>query len=233
MLDLHVAVVSAGRSGNVPAMQALCGDLVPTWYVPEDQAGDYRYAGATEVVSSGGLVASRNAALDAADGRYCLQLSDDLKRLGWAHGTTRDSVEAMTMPVAVAAMRQALADTGAQLAGVAPTDNPYFAKARVHRSAFIVGDMVLTAPGCAERFDPELQLKEDYDYTLQHLTNHGVVARVDQLLASFAHRTNKGGAVAYRTPEAEQAAIAYLQAKWPGRIVPNTKRPNEVLLRWK
>lgn len=231
----HVAIVSAGRPGNVPAMEQHCAGLAPTWYVPADEVGDYLYAGAVTVVAAGALCPSRNQALDAADqlGVPCLQLSDDLKRLGWAEGTTRDSVQPLPLADTIARLAAAAVEHGAQLAGAAPTDNPYFSKPRVHTSAFIVGDLTYTTAGCQLRYDERLQLKEDYDYTCQHLATVGAVARVDQLLASFAHRTNRGGAVAVRTPELEQASIQLLQAKWPDAIRANTRRPNEVLLRWK
>lgn len=231
----HVAIISAGRPGQVPVMERHCAGLDPVWYVPADQVGDYLYAGAGNVVEAGALCPSRNQALDAADsaGVDCLQLSDDLKRIGWAHGNTRDTVEALSVADALARLAAAAKAEGAQLAGAAPTDNPYFAKQRVHRSAFIVGDLTYTTAGCALRYDERLRLKEDYDYTCQHLAAVGCVARIDQLLASFAHRTNKGGAVAVRTPELEQEAIALLQAKWPDAIKPNGRRENEVLLRWK
>jgi len=76
-------------------------------------------------------------------------------------------------------------------------------------------------------------LKEDYDYTLQHLRAYGQVARLNRIMPTFRHRSNAGGAVAYRTPDLEVQAIAYLRAKWGDCIRPNTRRPHEVLLRWK
>jgi hypothetical protein len=45
------------------------------------------------------------------------------------------------------------------------------------------------------------------------------------------HRANPGGAVAVRTPEVEQEAIAYLRGKWGDWIKDNPRRPNEILLR--
>lgn len=234
---VHVAIISSGRPGNVPAMEHWCAGLDPTWYVNPDDGPDYSYAGAVHIDAAGpGLCAARNRALVAArdGGRPCLQLSDDLRALGWAQGRTRDTVYPLTVGEATEHLLDALEATpGARLAGVAPTANPYFSKPRIHTHAFVVGDMCLVHPETGLLFDECLRLKEDYDYTLQHLTEHGVVARVDQLLATFTHRTNKGGAVAVRTPAVEQESIARLMAKWPGALRPNPRRANEVLLRWK
>jgi ATP-dependent RNA circularization protein (DNA/RNA ligase family) len=163
-----------------------------------------------------------------------LQLSDDLKKVEAAAGPRRADVGPLTMTQAADWMVGVLeSHPGTHLVGVAPTANPYFSKPRIHRKAFIVGDMILTRAGCPLRFDERLRLKEDYDYTCQHLAEYGEVGRIDYLLATFAHRTNRGGAVAVRTPELEQEMIDYLMQKWPDAIKPNPRRPGEVLLRWK
>lgn len=84
---------------------------------------------------------------------------------------------------------------------------------------------------CHLWFDTGMTLKEDYDYTLAHLHDFGLVARVNGLLAHFLHRTNPGGAVAARTAELEQENIAYLRKKWGRVIADNPRRPNEILLK--
>jgi hypothetical protein len=238
-IDVHVAIISSGRPGNAPAMEqhVIGGGLPrPMWYVAAGEAPDYRYCGATYVIEAGPLCVARNVALEEAtrQGLPCVQLSDDLRRVGWANGTKAADVEPITLGQAVQRMLDAMAETGAMLAGGAPTANPYFSRPGVHRSAFIVGDLIVVrTPTCGLRFDEKLRLKEDYDYTLQHLATFGRVARVGQLLPVFAHRTNKGGAVAVRTPELEDETIDYLMAKWPGQLRPNSRRPHEILLRWR
>jgi hypothetical protein len=230
-------IISTQRAGNVPAMEQLCAGLNPVWVVADEaDEAEYRYAGARQVLVGGALCASRNVALDYGmdQGTHVLQLSDDLKKVEVTSGPKRADVTAIRLPTAVGVMLGALVNhPAAQLVGVAPTANPYFSKQRIHPTAFIVGDMILTRAGCPVRFDLNLRLKEDYDYTCQHLQTYGEVARIDNLLATFAHRTNRGGAVAVRTPELEQEMIDYLTQKWPGAIKPNPRRPGEVLLRWK
>lgn len=233
MSGLHVAVISARRPHAVGQMTELAGSVPLTWYVGEGEADAYRAAGAEHIVEAGALCAARNAALDAAGDRDCVQLSDDLRSLGWAHGTSRDAVEPLSLTAALRLLRDSLLGSGAWLAGAMPTANPFYSAKGVQRQHFIVGDLMYVTGGCPLRFDEALRLKEDYDYTLQHLRRYGQVARVGRLLASFTHRTNAGGAVAYRTADTEQNAIAYLKAKWPASIVDNPRRPNEVLLKWK
>lgn len=228
----HIAVISSGRPGAPMKMHKFLNGLPPAWwYVGDGEADDYRNF-TDIVVEAGGLMDARNTALEDAfaKGESCLQLSDDLTRLQMISeaGQTVDC----TLRHAIDIMQNALAMTsGAKMAGVAPTSNAFFGKRAINDHGFCVGDMILVAPTDL-RFDTALRLKEDYDYTAQHLDRYGKVARVDWLLATFTHRSNAGGAVAYRTPEVEQEAIAILKRKWPAAIRDNAKRPNEILFKW-
>lgn len=231
-------VISAGRPGNIVQMRKVVGDTIDlTWLVPEREFGEYaRYAGPLdEIVVGGNLMDSRNKALDIAQANktYCLQLSDDLKALRYTDSKENKERRPLELYDAVGLIREGMRSVGAHLGGVAPTDNAYFFNHPYSTNLFIVGDMVLIDPESTIRFDTGLTLKEDYDFTLQHLTTYGVVSRCNHVLASFQHRTNRGGAVAYRTESREQENIAYLKHKWPGKIVDNPRRPNEVLLKWK
>ena len=76
----------------------------------------------------------------------------------------------------------------------------------------------------------EMTLKEDYDYTLQHIARFGGVVRSNDLLAEYKHYSNTGGAVDVRNSVNEQLNIAYLKSKWGDAIRDNPRRPNEILL---
>lgn len=227
--NVHVAIISARRPERVVPMMKWCPNA--TWYVAKGETNLYRDAGAANVVEGGGLCESRNLAIDTAlyKGQLCVQLSDDLSAIKRAHN--KKEVEAITLESAIKEMITVTSKIDAKLAGCAPTSNPfYYNPEKPYRSAgFIVADFILIRP-CELRFDTKLRLKEDYDFTLQHLAKYGRVARLDNLMASFAHRTNKGGAVAYRTSELEQQSIAYLRTKWGKAIKNNPRRENEILL---
>jgi len=229
-LRVWVSIISSGRAANVADMQALVGPA--TWVVPGGQASDYLAAGATRVLyDKGGLCAGRNVALEEAfqEGLACVQLSDDLRKLELAAGPK--TVRPASFGEVVRMMREACGATGARLAGIAPVANAfYFNPSRPYNTAaFILGDFIYVRP-TGLRFDTQLRLKEDYDYTLQHLRMYHAVARCNAVLGHFRHRTNAGGACAVRTTELEQASIAHLKAKWPGYIKDNPRRPNEILL---
>jgi hypothetical protein len=229
---IFLSVVSHARPGNVEKMNSLVGEA--TWFVGHSDFDAYADAGAV-VVTSGALCESRNAALELAfhSNALCVELSDDLTRIQVAvQGTNKLVAKDVPFKEAVALVLEGMRQTGAKLGGAAPTSNPFYANVErpVHPSAFIVGDFIAVAP-CDLRFDEDMTLKEDYDYTLQHLMKYGTVARRNDVLMTFLHRKNVGGAVEVRTPELEQANIAMLKAKWPQFIADNPRRPDEILLK--
>lgn len=225
---MRVCIISTGRPKAVSAMTELVGHA--HWYVADGDAAPYADAGASNVHVTGGLIESRNAALEdafAAD-ELCVQVSDDLVSIRRVNDEGK--VVGRTFSQLVNEATRHLT-ANCRLVGVAPTANAFYASTKVKRAHFIVGDFFVAAPSPI-RFDPTLRLKEDYDYTAAHMAMFGEVARLDWWLLNFRHRTNPGGAVSYRSAELEQASIARLKAKWPGVIRDNPRRPNEVLLRY-
>lgn len=224
----YVAIISHKRAQNIERMMNLVGKA--TWYVGEGEGLEYRAGGATKVVESGGLVASRNRPLDDAFalGLPCIEISDDLTRFSFL---SEKKAKPVNFPAVLSWMMDQNKSGNAKLIGVAPTANPYFGSDNIKTKAFCVGDFFMAWPS-EPRFDERASLKEDYDFTCQHLQKYGEVARHDYILATFGHRTNKGGAVDYRTAELEQEAIKYLKTKWGDRIKDNPRRPNEILLKW-
>lgn len=227
-MNYAVYVISTGRPGAVERMRPQLRDLEApvTWVTKSTDAEAYADAGALDVIwDDGGLTAQRNLALDDAFARSmnCVQLDDDLKRLKALPG------DEVSLGWVLDQHQEALDSTGLHLAGNAPTDNLYFAKEGVSTRKFVPTPCITVRPTHL-RFDLNLRLKEDYDFTLQHWEAYGGAARCDYIAPSFGRYTNEGGAVSYRTPELEQETIAYLKGKWPGMVRDNPRRPNEILL---
>lgn len=223
-VDFWLTIISTGRPKAEDKMGAIVGPAA--WYV---RATDAYPVAADRIVAPDGVSRARNAALDDAfdRGLPCVQLSDDLSRV--ARLGPDGEAHRLAFRAAVRHTYDAMEFSPAKLGGAAPTSNPFFARDRVNTAAFIVGDFIVVKPS-DQRFDEELRLKEDYDFTLAHLAAHGAVARLDWLLMSFAHRTNAGGAVDDRTADVEQQAIGRLRQKWGDAIRDNPRRPNEILL---
>lgn len=114
-----------------------------------------------------------------------------------------------------------------QLWGVYPVANGFFMNGEV-KNGFIIG----TCFGVINsriRFDENLKLKEDYDFTLSHIAQGGV-ARFNFITVKAKHYTNKGGCQNYRTDELEAQSAEYLLKKWPKLVKLNPKRANEILI---
>lgn len=227
-----IAVISHARTANVGPLSAIIGPA--TWYVGAGEEKAYENAGCESVVAAGRIGRARNRALADAENsgaRYCVQVSDDLRALKRMVGKKAQPTSLLWAVEAIAGeMKKAKANLG----GVAPTANPwyYHAEKPVSTTGFIVGDLIVVTEG-SPRFDTEFDCKEDYDYTLQHLKKYGAVARANYILATFLHRTNRGGGCVPDRAQREQSAIRRLKEKWPGAIRDNPRRPNEVLMRWK
>lgn len=227
-MDYQVYVISANRYDKLPFTAKEKGTFI--FLVKEGQKSLYEAHGCKKVVESGNLMDSRNFALEHAfaANKICVQLSDDCKGVK----TNGQLMTKKKVPLSTAIhdiVQKFKTVKGVNLLGVPPTDNDFFAGKLIVMNKFCIGDMLFVKPS-TPRFDTQLTLKEDYDFTLQHM-RLGTVLRYQKYLFSFQHYTNKGGAVDVRTDEEEQKNIRILMNKWPDKIRLNPKRKNEILMR--
>jgi len=230
---IHIAIISHNRPENVVKMEKLTGlgDKL-NWYVGLEEKKAYKHAQG-EVCPSGNLVNSRNKALDIAyaERKYCFMLDDDLMYIN--HFRHDKSSHRIGFKLLLKEMCEVLDSTPMELAGCSPTGNAFWYDPTKPLSTkhFIIASCQLTKYDCRLRFDPQFKLKEDYDYTLQHIKKFGGVCRLNYLAPKFQHYLNKGGAVDVRTEDLETKMIGLLKKKWKGSIRLNPRRKNEILLR--
>jgi hypothetical protein len=72
---------------------------------------------------------------------------------------------------------------------------------------------------CDIRYDENLPLKEDYDYSLQCLNKYRKILRINFVHYNCDQHTNLGGCAEYRTVQAEQDQFVALRKKWGKEIV--------------
>jgi len=260
--DIHFCVVSARRADkpeglkDIATTQALlkCGGAEATWYVDAESLADYKKLGLKAVIG-GKLTPSRNKALEDArkQGKYCVQLSDDIGWYEYMHGKTAvekgdDACNAAyaaatrfsVSPVAaarflIAKMRGATtAKCGPKLAGVFPLAScaRSFGGAPESRKNFVLGDFFVVDPSSTLKFDPNMNLKEDYDFTAAHISKYGSVMRCNRMTVHAKHYSNSGGACTNRDSKGkeERRNIDILFRKWPGFFRNHPTRKNEVVL---
>merc|ERR1719230_882231 len=214
--------------------------IKPTWYVDAESLEDYKKLGLNCKVG-GKLVPARNMVLDDArkKGLVAVEISDDISK--WIYydcgkqcykgesdfkqqnkdllGVPKHCVSPLAAAQFVLAKMRADPDKP-KLGGVFPTANAAMTlgSAEFGKQHFILGDFFVAEPSSPCRFDLQMTLKEDYDYTCSHIKEHGCVLRCNRMFLTVKHATNAGGAVAARDQkgEKERQNIAVLQSKWPG-----------------
>jgi hypothetical protein len=223
----NVYVISANRYTDLPFNAKQKEDYI--FCVKNGQSDLYKQNGCKNVYDTGNLMDSRNFALDHAfkQNRICVQLSDDIKKVKFNKNFYQP--KEIQLDDAIKDIVEKFDKIqGVYLMGVPPTDNYFFANKLVVENKFCIGDMLFVKPN-ELRFDKQLTLKEDYDYTLQHIQKAKVL-RYQKYLFTFKHYSNKGGAVDIRNDQEEQKNIMILKSKWGDKVRLNTKRKNEILI---
>jgi hypothetical protein len=226
-VNYNIYVISAGRYNKLPFNKEQKGDYI--FCVKKGEGELYKKNGCQNVYETGNLMDSRNFALNHAFNlnNICVQLSDDIKKvvINKNFGEHKKVDLDFAIKDIVSKFNQI---KGVKLLGVPPTDNFFFANKIVSINTFCIGDMLFVKPSDI-RFDTQLTLKEDYDFTLQH-RELGDVIRYQKYLFTFEHYSNKGGAVDVRNDKEEQRNIMILKSKWGGKVRLNPKRKNEILI---
>jgi hypothetical protein len=227
-MSYNVYVISAGRYDKLNFNAEQKQKYI--FCVKKGEKHLYEKHGCKNVFETGTLMQSRNAALDMAfnENKICVQLSDDLKKVTTNKNFTLK--KQVDIDFAIQELIKVFMKVeGVYLMGIPPTSNDFFAKSLISKNTFCIGDMLFIKPNDL-RFDTSLTLKEDYDYTLQHLQKYKNCFRYQKYLFEFEHYKNKGGAVDYRTEKEEQKNIMILKSKWGDKVRLNTKRKNEILI---
>jgi len=230
-MEYIITCISHNRHENVFNFLEKVGTDNVTFFVKnEADKKMYLQNGAKEVIISGSLMDSRNASLKHCFNlnKICIQLSDDLENIMVNDFTGKRTHKYVKVIDVLNDILFDFINSIYYFAGFPPTNNPFFALKEKEYNKFIVGDFIIVKPN-QYIFDTNLRLKEDYDYTLQHIAANGCI-RYQKYLNSFKHYSNKGGAVDYRTNKLEQETINYLKTKWGECIKLNSKRENEILL---
>lgn len=224
-------VVSSGRANTFSSMPDVIKEEA-IFVVNTGEKKDYEDAGVKEVHEGGKLIENRNKALDLAfsENKFCIQFDDDLVDIRLNDFSGKNTNIFIDLGNYIDDLIEFAESRTEKLIGMPPTTNPFYAKNEIQENAFIIASMCLTKPS-PERFDPNIRLKEDYDFTLQHIKNNGGVVRWHKYILNFKHYTNEGGVVSYRNKEREKESIDYLISKWGDAIKLNPKRANEILFR--
>jgi len=237
MSEYQVAIASRGRSSSVTTLKNTDLHKAPaTIFVDSDEESEsYRaenYPADIVVTNTSGIHNVRNFMLDYyGKGAKVLTMCDDVKGVFVAIDGAFRQLKGPELHRFIIRGFGLCEQNNCGLWGVYPIKNAFWMKDKLSARTFIIG----TFAGIIVselRHDPDIPLKEDYDFTIQHILRDGKVIRFDQYCVEAAHYKNKGGCVDYRTTELEQKAITALIKKYPRYVRLNPKRKNEILLRF-
>jgi hypothetical protein len=89
---------------------------------------------------------------------------------------------------------------------------------------FIGGPFQGIIKGNEIQYDEELSLKEDYDFTLQHIRKYNGCLRVNYLCYDVKQAEQSGGCATYRNSDKEKQQFEALQKKWGSKVIRRDKK---------
>ena len=177
-----------------------------------------------------GIQHMRNAILDHyPKGEKILMLDDDVQALHLKSGQKLYEVNGNKFIQFVETAFKKLEENNMKLFGVYPVPNAYFMNDKIKLDGFCIGTF-LGVISSELRFDENLPMKEDYDFTLQHIKAHNGIMRYNQMTIEAKHYKNTGGIFLQRNKQREIAAVEYLMQKWQGWVKRNPKKKGEILI---
>jgi hypothetical protein len=231
-LDTYIGVISYKRHENVKKLHKVLGTDQITWYVRPNEEKLYQNEGAnTKSVIYKTVGDKRNKILEDGKNYDVIFMDDDIVRLRFAKNSKEEYD--VTFETLVNEMKQKLKEVpGVKLCGVNSIAKPFFynAKRQLSLTNFCVGTLLFVKKGSTVLHDTQFKMKEDYDFTLQHIKRYGGALRLNYVMVKAGHWNNKGGQTEIRTDELMDIDINKLRSKWGISIRLNPKRPHEILL---
>lgn len=204
----------------------------------EAAAYDEYYPSVRKLISGKkGCTASRNWLLDQFPTGSCIvQIDDDVEGLYEIKGFGRQGLIKLTGREVEELIQKGFdlcKKNGTNLWGVYPVFNHYFMSRTIVPHAHIVGMFMGIIVG-PERFDPFLNSKVDYAFTIQHILRYRKVIRFNYVCVKGKYASNKGGLQTVRNLDREEAEVIYLLNKYPNYVKRNERREgSEILLQFK
>ena len=240
-LGVYFATPSHNRSESVKDFEKLVGKV--SWFVGKGEKEDYEKAGATNVIESGGLSESRNAILNEAfkNNHTALMLDDDLVRyekvvvLGKKHSTRE-----IAFTDVVKFIKEELDKTDLKLGGTTITTNAYWYDGIPVKYRGIIAGVTMMIKPCELRFDENFKMKEDLDYSLNHIHTFGGLIKIDNIFGKFKHNMisdklgnmkheNDGGVE--RDLASETKASKQIKKKWSNMVRDNPRIKTSFILK--
>lgn len=171
-------------------------------------------------ISGKGMAVIRNYILDHAKENRFVMMDDDILGFGYHEKAEKNEYTESKFYSFIVNAFVMMEEMGTVLWGVNLLEDKqaYREFAPIGLSNVVLGPC-LGIKKCDIRFDEELGLKEDYDYSIQVLNRYRKILKFNKVYYRTKHIQGKGGCVAYRTSDKEIEQRGKFQKKWGSRIV--------------
>lgn len=224
-----VAVASYGRAGRVTTVDVFPEGVI---VVPQRQEESYLAlqhlpegwsVQAVPDDQDGNIAKKRNAILDLFQGRDVVMVDDDYDYIGsWEGGIDRH-LDAEEIRFLLWQGFQLARDLGTPLWGInVQVDRRFYREyTPISVTNIVLGPFLglLSDRPDDLRFDPDLWLKEDYDFSLQVLHRFHRILRLNRYHYRVDHQNESGGVVGHREMGEEVRQAQRLQRRWGSDVV--------------
>lgn len=169
-----------------------------------------------------GMGIIRNWILDNSDEDYIVMMDDDIISVGYYENKTRYEYTEQEWDDFIVNAFVMCEEAGAKMWGVNLLEDKkaYREYSPLSFISPILGPcMGIVKSGNPLRFDEELGLKEDYDYSLQMLNRFRRILRFNKVHYRGKHIRGAGGCISYRTSEKEELQKKRFTEKWGTKII--------------
>lgn len=216
-----VYIPSKGRAGKVTTHNLF---LDSTIICPDSEVDLYKehhenVIGVPDDVK--GITKTRNWILNNMDDEWMIQVDDDaLSFHMFEEGKIRKFIDAEKIHEIIDNQFQLCDDWGLKTWGFSmAADYKFYREYTPFSTQGIIAANIIGIIKNEIRFDERLKVKEDYDYSMQHIAKYKGVLRCMKYGIDVVHLTNEGGCVSYRTKDTEMEAYNVLVQKWGRKVV--------------
>lgn len=216
-----VYIPSKGRAGKVTTHHLF---LDSTIVCPESEVHLYeehhnKVIGVPDDVK--GITKTRNWILNNIEDEWHIQVDDDaLSFHMFEGGKMRKFIDPQKIHEIIDNQFQLCEDWGLKAWGFSlAADYKFYREYTPFSTQGVIGANIIGIIKNELRFDERLKVKEDYDYSMQHIAKYKGVLRCMKYGIDVVHLTNEGGCVAYRTKDTEMEAYNVLVQKWGRKVV--------------
>jgi hypothetical protein len=202
-----------------------------TLIVKEDEADEYRNNGNTIETCpneiQGNIARVRNYIIDTYKDQYdaIVIVDDDCNKIGFWEEQKYRIFDADDLEEFFESMYILTKDFGFKYFGLnCVTDKGAYREHTPFSTNAFIGapcSMIITDTIC--RYDEEIPLKEDYDFTLQNLKKYGGALRANFASYDVKQAKQVGGCASSRTNTEEERQFNLLQKKWGTKIIQTDK----------